>query len=135
MRWLPTSSSIAGARKPTASEPTMSLLTAWLLVGAGIVCELVGASLLKASDGFSKVLETVGVLVFYGIALLCLSRAIEVLPLGVAIAVWAGVGVAATALMGILLFGEKPTTSGSFSLGLIVLGIVLVGLFTGGGSL
>lgn len=112
----------------------MSLLTAWLLVGAGIASELVGAALLKASDGFSKVLETVGVLAFYGVALFFLSRAIEVLPLGIAIAVWAGVGVAATALMGVLFFGEKPTASSVCSLGLITLGIVFVGLFTGGVS-
>lgn len=112
----------------------MTPLAAWLFLGAGIASELVGATLLKASDGFSKAPQTVGVLVFYGIALLFLGRTIEVLPLGVAIAVWAGVGVAATALIGILFFGEKPTTSNSCSLGLIILGIVLVGLFTGRGS-
>lgn len=103
-------------------------------MGAGIAAELIGAALLKASDGFSKARATVGGLVFYGIALLFLSRAIEVLPLGVTIAVWAGVGVAATALVGVLFFGERLSVTRASSLGLIVLGIVLVGLFTGGGS-
>lgn len=112
----------------------MSLLTAWLLLGGGIAAELFGATLLKASDGFSKIPETVGVLVFYGIALLFLSKVIEVLPLGVAIAVWAGVGVAAAALIGTFFFGEKLSISSALSLGLITLGIVFVGLFTGGGS-
>lgn len=110
------------------------MLTAWLLLGAGIAAELVGAALLKASDGFSKIPETAGVLAFYGLALYLLSRAIEVLPLGVAIAVWAGVGVAAAALIGVLFFGEKLAISSTLSIGLITLGIVFVGLFTGGGS-
>lgn len=112
----------------------MSLLTAWLLVGLGIVAELFGTVLLKASDGFSRLPETVGVLVFYGIALVFLSRAIEVLPLGVAIAVWAGVGVAITALAGVFVFGERLTLSSAASLGLIILGIVLVSVSTGAGA-
>lgn len=110
----------------------MSLLTAWLLVSAGVVAEMVGAVLLKSSDGFSKAPQTIGTLVVYGIAVIFLSRALEVLPLGITIAVWAGVGVSATAVLGILVFGEKPTFSRVCSIGLITIGIVLVGLFTGG---
>jgi small multidrug resistance pump len=111
----------------------VSLLTAWLLVSAGVVAELVGAVLLKASDGFSKAPQTIGTLLLYGVALLFLSRALEVLPLGVTIAVWAGVGVAATAVLGIILFGERLNFSRACSLGLITIGIALVGLFTSGG--
>ena len=93
--------------------------------------------LVKSPEGpqgvspFCSCLSAVGVLVSYGVALLLLARAIEVLPLGVTIAVWAGVGVAATAVLGMLFFGERLSASRIVSLALIALGIVLVGVFPG----
>ncbi len=106
----------------------------WGLLGVAIASELVGAAFLKASDGFSKIPQTIGVLVFNGFALFVLSRTLEVLSLGTAIAVWAGAGVAATALIGALFFGERLGASRVCGFGLVTVGIVLVGVFAQGGG-
>lgn len=112
----------------------MSWLVVWGLLGVGIASEMVGAAFLKASDGFSKIPQTVGALALYSFCLFLLSRTLEVLSLGVAIAVWAGGGVAATALIGVFFFGERLSASRACSFCLIAAGIVLVGLHSGGSS-
>ena len=65
----------------------------WLFLAIAIVSEIIATSTLKASDGFTRLWPTVVVLVCYGIAFYALSLALRTMPVGVAYAVWSGVGV------------------------------------------
>ena len=104
----------------------------WLLLGLAIACELIGSTALKAARGFTRPLPSIAVLTGYGLSFFLLSQALTSLPLSLSYAVWAGVGVAATAIIGAVIFGERPTRWRLAGLALVVVGTTLLNLFTKG---
>lgn len=97
---------------------------AWVYLLIGGCLEIGFALCLKASDGFSKPLPTVGFIVFAAFSFISLNLALRDLPIGTAYAVWTGIGAAGTALLGIYLFGEPATALRLACIALIVAGIV-----------
>lgn len=79
----------------------------WLFLALAIVGEVFGSSMLKISNGFSKLLPSVGVIIGFGCAFYFLSIALKSIPLGTAYAIWAGVGLVLTALISVSIFGQK----------------------------
>jgi len=102
---------------------------AWLLV-AGLF-EVVWALGLKYSDGFSKLLPSIVVVVAAAVSFWLLALAMRILPAGTAYAVWTGIGAAGTALFGIALLGESANAARLVCIGLIVAGVL--GLKVAGG--
>ncbi|OOF45068.1 DMT family transporter [Rodentibacter trehalosifermentans] len=98
----------------------------WLFLALAIVSEVFASSMLKLSDGFSKTLPTVGVAVGFIISFYFLSLVLKTLPLGTAYAIWAGLGLVLTSVVSILFFGQKLDLMGIISIGLILLGVVLL---------
>ncbi|MBN6066611.1 multidrug efflux SMR transporter [Aggregatibacter actinomycetemcomitans] len=98
----------------------------WLFLALAIVSEVFASSMLKLSDGFSKALPTVGVAVGFIVSFYFLSLTLKTLPLGTAYAIWAGLGLVLTSVVSILFFGQKPDLMGIISIGLILLGVVLL---------
>ena len=83
---------------------------AWtLLVVAGIF-EIIWATGLKYTDGFTRFWPSVGTVVAMAVSMICLSLAFRVIPMGTAYTVWTGIGAVGTVLLGILLFDE-PTSA------------------------
>jgi len=80
----------------------------WLLLAAGLL-EIVWAVGMKATDGFSRPLPTVVVIVAALASFVLLGLAMKALPVGTAYAVWVGIGAAGAALLGIVLFGEAAS--------------------------
>lgn len=110
---------------------TPSVGTAWaLLVVAGLL-EVVWALGLKYSDGFTKPLPSVVVIVGAAASFWLLSVAMRVLPAGTAYAVWVGIGAAGTALLGMALLGEAATTARLACIVLIVAGVLGLKLVSG----
>ena len=97
---------------------------AWLFLVVAGVLETAFALCLKASEGFSKPLPTVGFLAFAAGSFSLLALALRDLPVGTAYAVWTGIGAAGTAVAGIYLFGESAAVLRLLSIGLIVAGVV-----------
>ncbi|WP_075880651.1 DMT family transporter [Vreelandella massiliensis] len=95
-----------------------------------IVAEVVATSALKASMGFTRLLPSIVVVVGYGVAFYLLSLALRTLPVGVAYAIWAGLGIVLVTLVGIVVFGERPDWPGILGIGLIVAGVVLLQVFS-----
>lgn len=98
----------------------------WLFLFAAIVSEVAATSALKASDGFTHWLPSVVVVVGYGLAFYFLSLVLRSIPVGVAYAIWAGMGIVLITLVGWALFGQKldmPALAGIF---LIVSGVLVV---------
>ncbi|THB67290.1 MAG: QacE family quaternary ammonium compound efflux SMR transporter [Desulfovibrio sp.] len=100
------------------------MLTTWLILFASIVVEVVGTALLKMSDGFTKVLPTVGMFIMYSLAFWGLSVVVKKMDVGMAYAIWAGLGTALVAMVGITFFGDKVNALKVASLALIIAGIV-----------
>lgn len=88
-----------------------------------ILAEVVGTTCVKLSDGFSRLLPSVLIFVFYGLSLGFLGLALKKVDLGLAYAVWSGLGIAFIASVGILRFKEPVTAMKVISLGLIVAGV------------
>ncbi|MED1472390.1 multidrug efflux SMR transporter [Bacillus salipaludis] len=101
-------------------------MNAYILLAISILSEVFGSSMLKATNGFKKILPSLCVIVGYGIAFYALSLSLKTLPLGVAYAIWAGVGTALTALVGITIYKEKFNSKKLFGLVLIIGGVILL---------
>lgn len=93
-----------------------------------IVAELVGTSALKASAGFTRLYPNLLVVAGYGIAFFCLSQSLKAIPVGVAYAIWSGLGTAGIAIIGWLIFNEKLTVWSVAGIALIVAGVLLLNL-------
>ena len=95
----------------------------WIVLCAGLF-EVAWAVGLKYSAGFTRPWPSLATLLALLVSLWLLSLALRHLPLGTAYAVWVGIGVLGSALLGVLLFGETLTPLRLFSLGLIIAGVV-----------
>lgn len=93
-----------------------------------IVLEIAATSLLKLSQGFSKMLFGILALVLYGLCFFCLSLSLKGFQLNIAYAIWSGIGLVGTTVLSILLFHEKVTLTSLFGITLIIVGIVILNL-------
>ena len=103
----------------------------YLYLSIAIAVEILGTALLKVSDGFSKLWPSVGVLLSYSTAIFFLSLAVKVIPVGVAYAIWSGVGVAMITLISWVIFDQELTPGALLGIGLIVVGVVVLQVFGG----
>ena len=100
----------------------------WYLIIA-IVAEVVATSALMHSEGFSKLLPSLIVVLGYGTSFYFLSLALQTIPLGVAYAVWGGLGIALITIIGAMLYGQKMDLPGVLGITLIISGVVGLRLF------
>lgn len=103
----------------------------WPSLIVAILFEVVGTTALKASDGFSRLGPTLLSLACYGGAFYCLSLAMKGVPVGVAYAVWSGLGVLLVTLAAWALYGERIDAVGLLGLALIVAGVLILRLGSG----
>jgi quaternary ammonium compound-resistance protein SugE len=97
---------------------------AWLFLLIAGLCEVVWAIGLKYTDGFARLLPTIGTVAAMAASIGFLGLALKSLPVGTAYAVWTGIGSAGTAALGIYLFNEPATLLRLACIGLILSGIV-----------
>lgn len=95
-----------------------------------IMAEVMATSALKASVGFTRPLPSLLVVVGYGVAFYLLSLVLRTLPVGIAYAIWAGLGIVLVTLVGIVAFGEKPDLPAVIGISLIVAGVVTLQVFS-----
>lgn len=99
-------------------------MNAWLLLAACIALEVAATTLLKLSQGFARPWYGVASIMLYSCTFWLLSAVLTKIPLGVAYALWAGVGIAGAALIGILVFKQPLTLVQLGFAGLILIGAV-----------
>ena len=102
----------------------------YLFLSLSIVLEVVGSSFMKASDGFSKLLPTAITIVAYIACFFFLSQALKSIPLGIAYAIWGGVGIVLTAIIGLVIFKQSIDMPAIIGIGLIILGVVVINVFS-----
>ncbi|HBW9766601.1 TPA: QacE family quaternary ammonium compound efflux SMR transporter, partial [Klebsiella pneumoniae] len=95
-----------------------------------IVGEVIATSALKSSEGFTKLAPSAVVIIGYGIAFYFLSLVLKSIPVGVAYAVWSGLGVVIITAIAWLLHGQKLDAWGFVGMGLIVSGVVVLNLLS-----
>ncbi len=105
-------------------------MNAWLLLTIAIAAEVVGTTALKASEGFTRFWPAVLVALGYGVAFYCLSLVVKSIPLGVAYAVWSGLGIVLITLLAWSVYGQRIDAAGYIGMGLIVAGVLVLNLFS-----
>ena len=98
----------------------------WVDLALAIVFAVFGAVMLKVAAGAPSWASATGVAVGYGASFVCLGLALKVVPVGIAYAIWAGVGTALMALVGWAAFGQRLTLAGAAEIALIIVGVVVV---------
>ncbi len=98
----------------------------WLYLGIAIVCEVIATSSLKASEGFTRLWPSVIVVAGYAAAFYCLSLTLRTIPVGVAYAVWSGVGIILVTLAGWYLYDQQLDTPALIGIALIAAGVVVL---------
>ena len=93
----------------------------WTLLAISICLEIVATNLLKVSDGFTKLLPTVGSLTLYAISFYFVS---------IVYAIWSGVGIVLTAIVAYFALGQKIDTAGLIGMALIISGVLVINLFS-----
>jgi small multidrug resistance pump len=101
---------------------------AWLLLA--IVAGVTGTSALSASDGFTRPLPIAVLAVAYLVCFLALTRALEVIAVGVAYAIWSGIGITLVTLIGWHAFDQKLSAGQLAGIALILVGVVVIQLFS-----
>lgn len=103
----------------------------YVFPGLAIVFEVIGSSFMKSSDGFTKWLpSTVVVVVAYITFFYFLSLALKNIPLGVAYAVWAGLGIVLTAAISVLVFKQKLDLAAIIGIIFILIGVIIMNFFS-----
>lgn len=102
----------------------------YLYLAIAILAEVVATSALKASDGFSKPVPSLIVVLGFGVAFYCLALVLRTIPMGVAYAIWSGLGIVLISLSGLLLFGQKLDAPALIGMALIVAGVVVLNVFS-----
>lgn len=102
----------------------------WIYLAIAILSEVVATSALKAAEGFTRLGPSVLVVVGYAAAFYFLSLTLRTLPLGVAYAIWAGVGVALVALIGWVVYHQPLDIAAILGIALIVSGVIVLNLFS-----
>ena len=95
-----------------------------------IIAEVVATSALKSSAGFSRLVPAGIVVVGYGVSFYCLSLVLQRMSMGLAYAMWAGIGVFLVWLVGVLIYRQPVDWAGLAGICLIVSGVVVINLFS-----
>lgn len=98
----------------------------YLFLGLAIIFEVIGSSFMKASEGFTKWFPSAIVVIAYLICFYFLSLALKMIPLGVAYAIWAGLGIVLTAAVSVFIFKQKIDIAGIVGIVFIVIGVVIM---------
>jgi quaternary ammonium compound-resistance protein SugE len=101
---------------------------AWIYLGVAGLLEIMWASAMKHSDGFTKLWPSIVCLVSMIASVVLLSISMKTLPLGTAYSVWTGIGAAGAFIFGIVVLGEQASLGRILAAGLIVSGIILMKL-------
>lgn len=96
----------------------------WIILIIAGIFEIVWATGLKFTEGFTRLGPSVGTLAAMAISMILLAQALKTIPVGTGYAVWTGIGAAGTAIMGIILFDESRNAIRLVCIGLIIIGIL-----------
>jgi small multidrug resistance pump len=102
----------------------------WIFLCVAIIAEVIATSALKISEGFSKPIASVIVVLGYIIAFYCLSLTLKTIPVGIAYAIWSGVGIVLVTTIAWIVFDQKLDVWGIIGIALIMSGVLVLNLLS-----
>jgi small multidrug resistance pump len=102
----------------------------WLYLAVAIVAEIFATSALKGSEGFTRLVPSVITVFGYLISFYFLSLTLREIPVGIAYAIWSGVGIVLISLIGLVVFKQRLDAPALIGIGLICAGVLVINLFS-----
>ena len=102
----------------------------YVYLSIAIVAEVIATSTLQASNGFSRLWPSAVTVVGYALAFYCLSLTLRTMPVGIAYAIWSGVGIVLIALVGWLLYRQALDAPAIVGIALIIAGVLVINVFS-----
>ncbi len=102
----------------------------FVYLGIAIVAEVIGTSALKASESFTKLVPAAVTLIAYGVAFYFLALTLKTIPVGIAYAIWSGLGIVLISVVGWFLFRQALDVPALIGLALIIAGVLVINLFS-----
>jgi small multidrug resistance pump len=112
------------------AAPEESPMNGYLYLAIAIGAEVIATTSMKALDGLNKPLPLLLVVVGYSISFWMLSLVVKSIPVGVAYAVWAGLGIVLVSIAAAILYQQRLDLPAMLGMGLIVAGVVVIQLFS-----
>ena len=105
-------------------------MSGYLFLGIAIAAEVVATTSMKALDGFNKPLPLILVVCGYGLSLWLLSLVVKTIPIGVAYAVWSGMGIVLVSIAAVVIYQQKLDLAAIIGMSMIVGGVAVMQLFS-----
>jgi len=99
-------------------------------LGIAIICEVVGTTFLMKSEQFTRLVPTLIMVVLYVISFYLLTQTLKTIPLGIAYALWGGLGIVLTSLVGLVFFKQTLDTAAVVGIAMIVGGVMVMNLLS-----
>ncbi|RZJ21825.1 DMT family transporter [Acinetobacter sp. UBA3106] len=106
------------------------MLLAYILLALAIISEVTGSTFLVKSEGFTQLVPSLLVFIFYVISFYLLSQVLKTIPLGIAYAIWSGVGIVLTALIGFFIFRQSLDLPAVIGIVMIIGGVIVMNVFS-----
>ncbi|EMM6715214.1 SMR family transporter [Klebsiella aerogenes] len=105
-------------------------MNTWIILIVAIAAETFATTMVRASEGFTRLLPSLGGVAGYAVSFYGLSQVVKVMNLGIAYAIWAGLGIFLVSIFSWFLFGQKLDLPAIAGMGLILSGVVVIQLFS-----
>jgi len=102
----------------------------WIFLSIAILAEVIATMSLKHSDGFKNLVPSIIVVVGYGVAFYFLSLVLKSVSIGIAYAIWAGMGIVLVSIFGYFVFKQTLDIPAIIGLSLIIIGVVVINVFS-----
>ncbi|MDR7016379.1 multidrug efflux SMR transporter [Acinetobacter sp. 3657] len=102
----------------------------WMFLFIAIIAEVIATSALKSSEGFTKPIASIIVVLGYIIAFYCLSLTLKTIPVGIAYAIWSGLGIVLISAVAWIVFDQKLDVWGIVGIALIMCGVLILNLLS-----
>jgi multidrug transporter EmrE-like cation transporter len=101
-----------------------------LILFFAVLSEVIATTSLKFSEGFTRLVPSIVVVVGYGLSFYLLSITLKVMPIGIAYALWSGIGITLTVIAGKIIWNESLDWARVTGIILIIIGILIINLFS-----
>ncbi len=102
----------------------------YLYLCLSIIAEVIGTAALNASEQFTKPIPIIITIVSYGVTFVFLSLVLKTMSMGTVYGIWGGLGIVPVTLVGYVWFDQKIDLAAAIGLGLIIVGVVIINLFS-----
>ena len=105
-------------------------MNAYLLLLSAIICEVIATSSLKLSNGFTNLVFSIITIIGYSASFYILSLALKTIPVGIAYAIWSGIGIIIISLIAWVFLKQSLDLAALIGMGFIIFGVVIINLFS-----